>query len=94
MKRRGYKSRRRHSVKHELWWYLTGFGFAGLLIGLLAGMVVYLFMASFDLLPWWVNLFGGVGIGGMCGTSYCAAMEDMTAAKWRQYHIYRVREER
>lgn len=94
MRRRGYKSRRRHSVKHEMWWILTGFGFAGFLIGLLAGMVVYLFMASFNLLPWWVNLFGGVGIGGMCGTSYCAAMEDITAEKWRQYHIYRVREER
>lgn len=90
--RRGRSKRRRHSTRYEWWWLVTGFGFAGLLIGILAGIAVFLFMHMFDVVPWYISLMGGVGIGGMCGTSYVMTMEDITAAKWQKYHIYRVRE--
>lgn len=92
MRRRGKSTRRRHSTRYEWWWIVTGFGFAGFLIGALTAIAVFLFMHMFDLLPWWVSLMGGIGIGGMAGTSYVAAMEDISAEKWHTYHIYRIRE--
>lgn len=73
--------KKKKSIRTELPWIITGYGFAGTLIGILVGIIILMLAAPLGL-PWYIDMLAAFTVGGMLGATYTVNMEDLNEELW------------